>query len=78
MMDAEEIVVTKRTCGVGNGPNWRPIPSVTRIPKGLGVEREERKIQTAVQRWARMTEEEREAVREKVRGDKVQWTAVKP
>jgi len=77
MMDAEEIVVTKRTCGVGYGPNWRPIPPLTKIPKGVGAERESRKIRSANQRWASMTEEEREEVRAKLRGDKVQWTAVK-
>ncbi len=36
-----------------------------------GVEREQRHIDLASRKWARMTEEEREAVREKVRGDKV-------
>lgn len=59
-----EVETTRRTCGVGHGPNWSPMPPLTRVASGVSSRREGRSIIAQNRKWARMEVGARQAVRE--------------
>jgi hypothetical protein len=67
-----EVETAKRTCGTHRGPAWSPIPPLTRIPKGAGHSLAGNRIRLTNTRWARKTEEEREAERARARAEDVE------